>query len=79
MLSPKRVKYRKKQRGKMDGVARRGNTVAFGDFGLVALEPRWITNRQVEKFGFEFFLTCRLQRNLLKQGRGKVRVILKVG
>ena len=48
MLSPKRVKYRKKQRGKMDGVARRGNTVAFGDFGLVALEPRWITNRQIE-------------------------------
>lgn len=48
MLSPKRVKYRKKQRGKMDGVARRGNTVAFGDYGLVALEPRWITNRQIE-------------------------------
>ncbi|MCF7943018.1 MAG: 50S ribosomal protein L16 [Spirochaetia bacterium] len=48
MLSPKRVKYRKKQRGKTDGVAHRGNTVAFGDFGLVALEPRWITNRQIE-------------------------------
>ncbi len=48
MLSPKRVKYRKKQRGKMDGVAHRGNTVAFGDYGLVALEPRWITNRQIE-------------------------------
>ncbi|MBL7007010.1 MAG: 50S ribosomal protein L16 [Spirochaetia bacterium] len=48
MLSPKRVKYRKKQRGKMDGVAHRGNTIAFGDYGLVALEPRWITNRQIE-------------------------------
>lgn len=48
MLSPKRVKYRKKQRGKMDGVAHRGNKVAFGDYGLVALEPRWITNRQIE-------------------------------
>ncbi len=48
MLSPKRVKYRKKMRGKMDGVAHRGNTVAFGDFGLQALEPKWITNRQIE-------------------------------
>lgn len=48
MLSPKRIKYRKKQRGKMDGVAHRGNTIAFGDFGLVAMEPRWITNRQIE-------------------------------
>lgn len=48
MLSPKRIKYRKKQRGKMDGVAHRGNRIAFGDFGLVAMEPRWITNRQIE-------------------------------
>jgi len=48
MLSPKRVKYRKKQRGTMDGVAHRGNTIAFGEYGLVALEPRWITNRQIE-------------------------------
>ncbi len=48
MLSPKRVKYRKKQRGTRDGVAHRGNTVAFGDFGLVALEPKWITARQIE-------------------------------
>jgi large subunit ribosomal protein L16 len=48
MLSPKRIKYRKKQRGKTDGVAHRGNTVSFGDYGLVALEPRWITNRQIE-------------------------------
>ncbi len=48
MLSPKRIKYRKKQRGNRDGVANRGNTVAFGDFGLVALEPKWITARQIE-------------------------------
>lgn len=48
MLSPKRIKYRKKMRGKMDGVAHRGNTVAFGDYGLMALEPKWITNRQIE-------------------------------
>jgi large subunit ribosomal protein L16 len=48
MLSPKRVKYRKKMRGKLDGVAHRGNTVAFGDYALAAAEPRWITSRQIE-------------------------------
>ena len=48
MLSPKRIKYRKKQRGTRDGVAHRGNQISFGDYGLVALEPRWITNRQIE-------------------------------
>ena len=48
MLSPKRIKYRKKQRGTRDGVAHRGNHLSFGDYGLVALEPRWITNRQIE-------------------------------
>ena len=48
MLSPKRVRHRKVQRGKRDGVAQRGNTVAFGEFGLIALEPLWITNRQIE-------------------------------
>lgn len=48
MLSPKRVKFRKKQRGTRDGIAHRGNTIAFGEYGLVALEPRWITNRQIE-------------------------------
>jgi len=48
MLSPKRVKYRKQQRGSMPGNATRGNTVAFGEFGLVALDRMWITNRQLE-------------------------------
>ena len=48
MLSPKRIKYRKRQRGVRDGVAHRGNKVSFGDFGLVAMEPKWITNRQIE-------------------------------
>lgn len=48
MLSPKRIKYRKRQRGKMDGVARRGNKISFGDYAIVAMEPRWITNRQIE-------------------------------
>lgn len=51
MLSPKRVKFRKRQRRvkrDLGGIAQRGNTVAFGDFGLVALEGKWITNRQIE-------------------------------
>jgi large subunit ribosomal protein L16 len=48
MLSPKRVAHRKHQRGKTDGVAHRGNTVAYGDYGLMAMEPKWITNRQIE-------------------------------
>ena len=48
MLAPKRVKYRKRFKGRMRGLARRGNTLAFGHFGLMALEPGWITNRQIE-------------------------------
>jgi large subunit ribosomal protein L16 len=48
MLTPKRTKYRKQQRGKRDGIATRGNRVSFGDFGLIALEPKWITARQIE-------------------------------
>lgn len=48
MLMPKRVKFRKAQRGRMRGKATRGATVAFGDFGLKALEPGWITQRQIE-------------------------------
>lgn len=48
MLMPKRVKYRKQQRGRMRGIATRGNDISFGEFGLQALEPGWITNRQIE-------------------------------
>ncbi|MCL2130674.1 MAG: 50S ribosomal protein L16, partial [Treponema sp.] len=48
MLSPKRVRHRKVQRGNMPGNATRGNSVVFGDFGLVALDRMWITNRQIE-------------------------------
>lgn len=48
MLVPKRVKHRKVQRGNRRGQASRGNTVSFGDYGLQALEPGWITNRQIE-------------------------------
>ncbi len=48
MLAPKRVKYRKQQRGRTKGMARRGSRVSFGDYGLQATEPGWITNRQIE-------------------------------
>ena len=48
MLSPKRTKYRKYHRGRMGGKATRGNEVTFGDYGLQALEPTWITSRQIE-------------------------------
>ena len=48
MLLPKRVKYRKQFRGRMKGAAHRGNTVSHGEYGLQALEPAWITNRQIE-------------------------------
>ncbi|MCX6598665.1 MAG: 50S ribosomal protein L16 [Acidobacteria bacterium] len=48
MLMPKKVKYRKQQRGKMKGTAQRGATLAFGEFGLKGLALCWITNRQIE-------------------------------
>ena len=48
MLSPKRTKYRKRHRGNWKGNANKGNKISFGDFGLVSLENKWITNRQIE-------------------------------
>ncbi|MDD3930751.1 MAG: 50S ribosomal protein L16 [Clostridiaceae bacterium] len=48
MLLPKRVKYRKQHRGRMTGMATRGNTITYGEFGLQALEPCWITSNQIE-------------------------------
>ena len=48
MLMPKRVKHRKQFRGRLTGKALRGNTVSYGDFGLVSLEPAWITSNQIE-------------------------------
>ena len=48
MLLPKRVKYRRVHRGRLTGKAMRGNTVTYGEFGLVALEPAWITSNQIE-------------------------------
>jgi large subunit ribosomal protein L16 len=48
VLLPKRVKHRKQHRGRRTGIATRGNTIAFGQFGLQAVEPCWMTNRQIE-------------------------------
>ena len=68
MLMPKRVKYRKSQRGRMAGKAQRGNTVAFGDFGLKAMEPHWITSRQIE--------ACRVAvtRKMKRDGKVWIRI-----
>ena len=48
MLIPKRVKHRKQFRGSMAGKASRGNKIVYGDYGIVALEPKWVTSRQIE-------------------------------
>ena len=68
MLMPKRVKFRKAQRGRMAGKAKRGSTVAFGDFGLKAMEPHWITSRQIE--------ACRvaLSRKMKRDGKVWIRI-----
>lgn len=62
MLIPKRVKYRKQQRGRMKGLAKGGTEINFGEWGLKALEPAWITNKQIE--------SCRvaIMRSLKKSG-----------
>ncbi|PJA99504.1 MAG: 50S ribosomal protein L16 [Ignavibacteriales bacterium CG_4_9_14_3_um_filter_30_11] len=68
MLMPKRVKFRKSQRGRMAGKAVRGSSVSFGDFGLKALEPQWITSRQIE--------ACRvsLSRKMKRDGKVWIRI-----
>ena len=48
MLMPKRIKFRKQHRGRRRGLAHRGNQISFGEYGLVSLDPAWITNRQIE-------------------------------
>ncbi|MBI5463886.1 MAG: 50S ribosomal protein L16 [Ignavibacteriales bacterium] len=68
MLLPKRVKFRKQQRGRRRGKATRGNSVAFGDFGLKALEPGWITQRQIEAS------RVALTRMMKREGKVWIRV-----
>ena len=68
MLMPKRVKFRKSQRGRMTGKAFRGSSISFGDYGLKAMEPHWITGRQIE--------ACRiaLSRKMKRDGKVWIRV-----
>lgn len=68
MLMPKRVKYRKQMRGRMKGLAQRGNKVQYGDYGLQALEPAWITSRQIE--------ACRrtIVRHIRRRGKVWIRI-----
>lgn len=68
MLMPKRVKYRKQFRGCMKGKAQRGNVVQFGDYGLHALEPAWITSRQIES------ARRAIMRHIKRRGRVWIRV-----
>ena len=68
MLSPKRVKFRKMFKGRMTGLARRGSEVSFGHFGLQALEPGWVSNRQIE--------ACRvaISRHIKRGGKIWIRI-----
>ena len=68
MLMPSRVKYRKQMRGRMSGVATSGNKVSFGEFGLKALEPAWVTARQNEA------ARVAINRQLKKGGKLWVRI-----
>jgi large subunit ribosomal protein L16 len=93
MLMPKRTKYRKVMRGRMTGKAYRGSDVSFGEFGLQALEPAWITSRQIEaarraitnylkrggKVWIRIFRTSPSPKSLLKPAWVPVRVIRSSG
>jgi large subunit ribosomal protein L16 len=68
MLMPKRVKFRKSQRGRMRGKAYRGSAVSFGSFGLKALEPGWITSRQIEA------ARVALNRTMKRDGQVWIRI-----
>jgi large subunit ribosomal protein L16 len=68
MLMPKRVKHRKQQRGRMSGQATRGATIAFGAYGLKAMEPQWITNRQIEA------ARVAITRHIKRQGKLWIRI-----
>jgi large subunit ribosomal protein L16 len=67
-LMPKRVKYRKAHRGRRAGKATRGNSISFGDFGLKALQPAWITQRQIEA------ARIALTRQMKRDGRVWIRI-----
>lgn len=93
MLSPRKVKYRKKQRGRLSGEAQKGNEISFGEYGLVSLETYFITARQIEaarvamtrrvkrgvRFGSEYFQMCLILKSQLKREWVKVREVLIIG
>jgi large subunit ribosomal protein L16 len=68
MLSPKRIKYRKRQKGRVKGLAGRGHRIEFGDFGLKSLEPSWITSRQIEA------ARIALNRYMKREGKVWIRI-----
>lgn len=68
MLAPKRSKFRKQHRGRMKGMAKRGSEFAFGEFGLMALEPAWMTDRQIEA------ARIAINRELKRLGRIWIRI-----
>ncbi len=68
MLMPKRTKWRKQQRGRMKGIATRGATLTFGHFGLKALEPAWVTQRQIEA------ARIAMTRHIKRGGRVWIRI-----
>ena len=68
MLQPKRAKHRKAQKGRIREVAKRGTTIAFGSFGLKALEPIWLTNRQIES------ARQALTRHMKREGNVWIRI-----
>src|SRR4026208_328437 len=68
MLSPKRVKFRKRFKGRTKGLATRGSEVSFGHYGLKALEPGWVTNRQIEA------ARVALTRHIKRGGKGWIRI-----
>src|SRR3954464_9345399 len=71
MLAPKRIKFRKQFKGRTKGIATRGNTVAFGEFGLMSLEPGWVTNRQIEAS------RVAMTREMKRGGKGGTRIFPK--
>ncbi len=81
MLAPKRVKFRKRFKGRTSGMATRGNTVAFGHYGLMSLDPGWISNRQIEaarvaltremKRGGKVWIRLFPDKPITKMGKGK--------
>lgn len=68
MLQPKRTKFRKKQKGRVKGIAQRGHTIAFGSFAIKSLEPGWLTSRQIEA------ARIAMTRAMKREGRVWIRI-----